>query len=583
MQENDSGFHNLEWPPAGATVAGPLAWLRGWAVAKPGLNFIDVRARAAGGTHLGVLGLPRPDLAAHFRDPRSWLPAGFIVGVPLADGPASVTLEAMDAAGNWHRLQTLQLTVAADGIPSPRVEGKVITRPEGSWTMRGTHLPFHGHLDEPETDAGLLTHFGWLLHESQTIRRVLATVDGLLFHHLAHGLEDASLAAKVPQLPAARQSRLTGRMDLPATVPAPASLRVYAELADSTVHLCFAQRTATATIPPGSPPTPAAAASGPPPGPALPARSSGRPRRLLFVVSTLEPEDSTLRALDLARAIAHGGRWVARIIAAEDGALRQAFEDADCPVQFVDLRGHFARQSGATGALARQVWWPHLDAVVRFDRLSDWIEPLAQERSLPVLVDPAAQVLWASPGIAWRHDPQGPLIAPIRGLASHGAGVLLRAADHLARHHPDILQQRRIHLTHLGSTDEERRFLADLQLNRPGLFTLDPAPAGLAALINPALAQPPVCALLAAMQAEVPVITTRLGPLAGGLGVDEAAVVPAGNPLALAHAMADVLHNPEAARRRAVAAQRHACDHGAFAPAFERWLGSLRAVIARPS
>jgi hypothetical protein len=149
MRESAACFHNLEWPPEGARLAGPVVWLRGWIVGKPGHDFIDVRVRHGGGAHLGVLGLPRTDLAAHFSAGRPWLPAEFILGVPAADGPVSLVLEAMDAHGGWSPLQTIALVVAPDGAPPPRVEGRLETRPEGTWTVRDAHHPFHGHLDDP--------------------------------------------------------------------------------------------------------------------------------------------------------------------------------------------------------------------------------------------------------------------------------------------------------------------------------------------------------------------------------------------------------------------------------------------------
>ncbi|MBL9218614.1 MAG: hypothetical protein JNG82_09015 [Opitutaceae bacterium] len=579
MREGPCTFHNLEWPPDNATVAGPIVWLRGWAVGRPGTSLTDLRVRTPAGIHLGVLGLPRTDLAAHFAPGRAWLPAEFVAGVPLSDGPAEIALEVRDAAGNWHLLQTLHLAVAPGGTASPRTEGEVVPQPGGSWTLRGTHLPFHGHLDDPTVSHGLLAPFGWLLHEGQSIRRLLGTVDGLLFHHLAHGQADASLAAKVPHLPAAATARFRGHLDLPVTVPAPALLRIYAELADGSAHLCFARRVPHDAALPAPAAAPATAAL--PSLDTLPARSSGRPRRLLFVTGTLEPEDAAGRALDLARAFAHGGQWVARLITAEDGSLRQKFEDADCPVQFVDLRALFAGRPGAADQLARQIWWSHLDAVVCFDEVSRWIEAPARARGLPVLHDPASSTAWVPPGISWMHDPAGPLVAPIRGLADGGASVLLRAADHLIRHHAGTLAGRRIHLTALGSTEEEQRFLADVELNQLTLFTTEPPPAGLAALLSPAWVRPPVGAQLAALAAGVPVISTGAG-LPVGFGPQEASLIPAGNALALAHAIADVLANPAAARRRATAAQALASARHAFPAASERWFGALRATIAAP-
>ena len=245
MQESTRGFHQLEWPAPGARLAGPVVWLRGWVVGKPGHDFTDVRVRHGGGTHLGVLGLPRVDLAAHFQSGRAWLPAEFILGVPLADGPATLTLEVMDAEGGWQELQQFALIVAPDGSPAPQVEGRIETSPDGTWTVRDAHHPFHGHLDAPgpapRLQHGRAMVFGWLLDETRPIAGVLATTDTLVFNHLAHSLSDDSLAAKVRH-PGAREARLRGEVDFPATLFPPACLRVYAISADGSVHLCFAQR-----------------------------------------------------------------------------------------------------------------------------------------------------------------------------------------------------------------------------------------------------------------------------------------------------------------------------------------------------
>lgn len=577
--------HHLEWPAPGATVAGPVVWLRGWAVARPDLELADVRVRHGDRTHLGVRGLPRPDVAAHLGSARPWLPAEFVVGVPLPDGPATLLLEGRDGGGNWHPLQELGLIVAPAGAVSPRVEGELVTQPGGTVTERGTHLPFHGHLDAPTATGGLVTLFGWVLHEHQAVRRVLATVDGLVFHHVAHGLEDPDLATRVPDRPAARHARFKGEIELPDTLPDPACLRLYAELADGSVALCFARRvrpapaaTGALATRPSDPPRAMASAG-------LPDFPSGRPRRLLFAVGTLEPAEATFRALDLARAFAGGGRWVARLVAAEDGPLHRAFEDAGCAVQTVDLRARFAAgtpaaRTEAETVLARRLWWAHLDAAVLFDETSAWLEPLARARGLAVFADRPEAFPWAAPDATWTHDPTGPLVVPIRGLTVHGAGLLRHALVRLAR--TAALGDRAVHFPALGETEAEQRFRADLAEDEPGRFLLEPPPAGVAAVISPALGQPPVRALLAAVAAGIPVITTPVPALSPAFGPQEITVVPAGNPPALAHALADTLARPEAARRRAQAARRIAARRPSFAETLTRWSDALATTIAAP-
>lgn len=582
MREGPCTFHNLEWPPAGAAgaaVAGPVAWLRGWAVGKPGTSLTDIRARTAAGLHLGVLGLPRTDLAAHFEPGRAWLPAEFVVGVPAADGPVVITVEAGDAAGNWHELQRLEVTVTPGGAKTPRTEGELVSLPSGTGTERGTHLPFHGHVDAPAARGGFVHLFGWVLHEAHAVRRVFATVDGLVWQHLAHGLEDPALEQKVPGLRGVRQARFKGVIELPVTAPRPAGLRVYAELADGSTHLCFARR--VATIEETNPAATTAARPTGLPEAVLPAFPSGRPRRLLFVTSTLEPEEGTLRALDVVRGIAGRGQWTARLLTAEDGVLRDEFARSDCGIQTVDLREIFAagptpRRAELLRKLAATIWWQHLDAVVCFDEESAWIGPLARERGIPVFTDPVSVLPWAAPNALATPDDTGDVMAPIRALASHGAGSLLRAADHLRRLQAGV----NIRLCAAGRTAEEARFRDDLQLNRLDHLTLSAAPEQALALCNPGADRPPLRLLLAAIQSGLPVVTVPLHALAD-FGPNEVSLVPADNPLALAHALIDVRANRSATLRRGAAARRMAGDRYRFEQVLPRWLGALSAVIQR--
>lgn len=572
MIDSPLAFHALEWPAPGARVRGPVVWLRGWIVAKPGFAFVDVRVRSTVGLARGVLGLPRVDLARHFGSPRPWLPAGFVVGVPSADGSAELQFEAQDPHGVWVTLQTIALTVASDGAEPGCSEGEV----RGIDTHRVPHLPFHGHLDEPDAEPavtdGTVPLFGWLLHENASIQRVTATFDGLVFWPLHHGLTDESLAAKVAH-PAARHARLRGRVPAPPTLATPACLRVYAELADGSAHLCFAQRVAPraapATTAPARAATPLAAAE-------LPPLPSGRPRRALLVVRTLRPDDATLRALDVAAHLRASGRWVARVIATEDGALRDAFEAALCPAQLIDV----SRYVDATGApadaelaaLDRQVWWRHLDAVALFDPISEWAGRVAHRHGLTVFRDPVDSLHWFSPTSgAWRHDPAAAAVAPLRGLDQHGAHLFVTALAGRAEAPAVRLTDVRDH--------------ADESLLRAALapvpqLSCGAAPDAMSALFAPVFREMPLHRVLTAAAAGIPVVTTPHPVLADTFSSGELVFVPPGNPLALAHAVLDLAANPTAAARRAEAAQRvvHARHHPADQLA--RWLRALEAAVA---
>ncbi len=304
----------------------------------------------------------------------------------------------MDADGRLHNIRHLAVTIAYDGMPPPRVEGRIEAASGGSWTMRDAHHPFHGHLDAPGTAPtlrdGRLPVFGWLLDETRPLAAVLATADGLVFNHLEHSRNDAALAARIAH-PRASTARLRGAVDFPATASAPACLRVYAVSHDNTVTLCFASRVQPAEAPPLSIATPVLPVA--PPEQALPSLSSGRPRRLLFVLRSLFPSDATLRALDLVRHLVASHRWAARIVATEDGPLRQEFEAAGAESLVLDPGALLAATTvdamqRALLALERQIRFDHLDAVIVNDAVCGWAMTFAQRRHIPILFDCSATI-----------------------------------------------------------------------------------------------------------------------------------------------------------------------------------------------
>ena len=633
MRESAACFHNLEWPPEGARLAGPVAWLRGWIVGKPVHAFIDVRVRHGGGTHLGVLGLPRTDLAAHFKSARPWLPAEFILGVPVADGPVNVTLEAMDAHGGWHALQTIALTVAPDGTPPPRVEGRLELRPEGTWTVRDAHHPFHGHLDDPGPTPtlahGRAEVFGWLLDETRPLAAVFATTDILVFNHLAHSLTDEKLAAKVAH-PGATRARLRGPVDCPATLVLPACLRVYAVSPDGSVYLCFAQRIQPAdrwsSV---SPPTtvvdmeiddhPVVTHQ---PLPALP---SGRPRRLLLVVRSLLPNDATLRALDLARHFVSSHRWAARLVAAEDGPLRRDFEAADVESLVVNPGPLFAAGDApalerALRDLQRQILWQHLDAVAVFDPVCGWAITLARRQGIPVLFDcsdatpvepdptasdavqnllrdswrSASAVCFASRSAARAQqgrcgDRPAEMITQWHtpGLPTNAAAdsrtilAPLRTVDWLARQHPATVANWSFRQGPAGQVDAERLAQQDDAFNFRALQRTDDwSVTGAALCLGPLFDRGPLRPVIDAAAAGIPVVAPRLALTEEIFQGTRVQLVDEANPLALAHALLAWEALPASFQREPAATARgfrarH--DPAQLLPQWERLLATVAA------
>ncbi len=634
MRESAVCFHNLEWPPENARLAGPTAWLHGWIVGKPGHDFIDVRVRHGGGTHLGVLGLPRTDLAAHFKAARPWLPAEFILGVPVTDGAITLTFEAMDAHGAWHALQALALTIASDGQPPPRVEGRVEIQPEGSWTVRDAHHPFHGHLDEPGATPvlrdGRAPVFGWLLDEARPLAAVLATTDGLVFNHLEHSRTDAALAAKVGH-PGAGRARLRGAVDFPATLAAPACLRVYAVSPDGAVTLCFAQR-----LQPAAPLKPEDTPALPPSSPAtcsyyehsLPALPSGRPRRLLFILRSLFPRDETLRALDLVRHLVSSRRWAVRIVATEDGPLHGNFAAAGAESLVVDpgpllAAGSDAAMAQALGQLERQIWWTHLDAVAVFDPLCGWAMALAHRRKIPVLFDcsatepmapdatalPAVQAIqregWKSARLvcfasATAARAQRAVLGPVAAAVVeqwHTPGVEpvspdpkvrvalapLRTVDWLARQHPAVAAQWTFRQGPAGGIDDEQLAQQDDAFNSPTLqHAADWSVAGVSLCLGPLFGRGPLRPVIDAAAAGLPVVAPRLAVTEEIFQDSRIELVDPANPLALAHALLAWAALPASFQREASALAPDFRARRDPAQLLPRWERLLETAIGRP-
>lgn len=628
MQENDRCHFNLEWPAPGARLAGPVLWLRGWVVGKPGHDFTDIRVRHGGGTHRGVLGLPRVDLAAHFQTARPWLPAEFILGVPVTDGPAALVPEVMDADGAWHTLPTVEVTIAADGLPAPQVDGRLETVPDGTWTVRDAHHPFHGHLDQPglspRRQHGRAPVFGWLLDEAQPIAAVLATTDTLVFNHLEHSLTDEALAAKVPQHAAARHARLRGEVDLPASLEFPACLRVYATSPDGSVTLCFAQRfepalpADTATAPePDYPPVPELT---------LPTLPSGRPRRVLLVVRTLWPDDATLRALDVTRHLISSHHWAARVVSTEDGPLRRDFEQAGAESLIVNPEPLFGARDEtalrrALNGLQRQIWWRHLDAAVVFDPAGGWAITLARQQGIPALFDccsdepmepdptaaPAVQTLLRN---AWREAtavcfasvaaaraqqahlsgrpatviPQwhSPRLPPLPGPGSPLVALApLRTADWLARRHPEVAARWIFRQGPAGLNSAEQRaqqddaYHADV-LQRAGDWQLD----GLSLCLGPLFKRGPLRPVLDAAAAGLPLAAPHTATTAEWFAATRVSLVAPDNPLALAHAL--IAHDAAAGlhQRESAAVSEMIRTNHAPASLLPRWADLLTWVTA---
>jgi glycosyltransferase involved in cell wall biosynthesis len=280
MHETFLSFSQVESPAPGASLPQGRHTLRGWVWPKPGGHFVDVRARIGGRIFPGIHGLPRADLAAHFQTGRPVAFAEFYVVVDLAPGAAEVVLEALEIEGRWSAFQTAGYQVTPANPPvhfavpsgplrwidhgfglkrllreSARQPGRALKdlaeslAGELPWprVLRDAPAPLIGFVDEPASVCccrfGRIPAFGHLFHPNLRTRRILATVDLQSWQPLALHQTSPGPAAHYAQLPNARACGFTGLVDVPAQLPNPVSLRIYAELEDGSLHLCQAVRT----------------------------------------------------------------------------------------------------------------------------------------------------------------------------------------------------------------------------------------------------------------------------------------------------------------------------------------------------
>jgi glycosyltransferase involved in cell wall biosynthesis len=274
MPETDFSYSQLEAPAAGAVLSQGRHTLRGWVWPKTGGHFVDVRARLGDRIFPGVHGLPRPDLAAHFQTRRPVALAEFYVVVDLHPGPAMVVLEALEIEGRWRAFQQFSVQVepcdapvhfAVPGGPLrwidyghglrlllrelgrrpavalPQLAAELAADLPINRVLRDAPAPLIGFVDEPAAVCscrfGRIPAFGHLFHPELAIRRVLATVDLQAWQTLQIGQPSPGPAAHYAAIPNARECGFTGLVDVPAQLPNPVSLRIYAELADGSLQL----------------------------------------------------------------------------------------------------------------------------------------------------------------------------------------------------------------------------------------------------------------------------------------------------------------------------------------------------------
>jgi len=465
MPESPHGFFHLDYPSDAAPVPAGRVVLRGWAAAKQGVPFVDLRLRADGAVHPAVHGFPRADLPGFFGLPDPFLLGGFEAVLFLRPGEQVIAFEALDISGQWREVGSVRLrgegeaALTAPSAPTllPHEFARALqftlrganTRPAAQAAQelvgllpvpaitRYPHAPFHGHLHEPtqleRVLFGRLRINGWLFHETAAVRRVVATVDLQTWQDLAPGGAVPYVAAAWPQFSAAVDCAVAAWIDVPAQLPSPLCVRVYAELADGSWHLCQVQRTHVGDLEQekvGFAPVGrvgfvraalalrrAALARGfdvpwsrlllraaggvyreyldrrrprPAPAAADPVIGGSPPlRHVTLVTHNLNLEGAPLFLSELGRHLAANGARL-KVIAATDGPLAAAYADAGAEIQLVKIDGLASARSGAElsaaiDRLATQAPLGDTDLVIANTLSGYWGVHLARRAGRPSL------------------------------------------------------------------------------------------------------------------------------------------------------------------------------------------------------
>lgn len=472
MPESSFSHSHLESPAPGASLPQGRHTLRGWVWPKAGGVIADVRARIGARIFPGVHGLPRPDLAAHFKTGRAVALAEFYVHVWLEPGPAEIVLEALEIGGRWRAFQTVTYAVA---VATPPVDFAVpggplrwidhghglhrllhaaARHPEQSLATLASRLagelpgprvlrdapdPLRGFVDEPASVCccrfGRIPAFGHLFHPQLRTRRILATVDLQSWQPLEIHRPSPGPAAHYHDVPNAQACGFIGLVDVPAQLPNPVSLRLYAELDDGSLHLGPVVRTRLHTQEDEKPVPTTRAVSfdealaawetaltgqglavardaeleryldtlrvehnlSSRSRPAATARlleapsrpASPLPQRVLLASHGLSLQGAPRFLLELGRTLAAAGAHI-EVVSAEEGPLRPEFEQLGARVHVIDCAAIMQAASPEAGSaavtgLAQALDWTSADLVIANSFTTFWAVHAAKAAQRPVL------------------------------------------------------------------------------------------------------------------------------------------------------------------------------------------------------
>ena len=273
MNENDSYIFDVELPTKWVFEGEPT-WISGWFLSKTEAYFSDLRAVTGGVSHLGIFGIPRPDVEERHRG-RAGLPhAGFVLQVRPPKGATDLKLELLDSGGRWVEIWRTPIKVKAGPALGGQLNAAIVpdqlrkllqarrADPTASLAPLARHLavesavvpldslpnpPFFGKLERPEltggSQFGKVQVEGWIIHQEQRIRRLVASTHPLVEVEMDYGdRERADAGAMFPGHPHAMRSQYFGMVDIDESQEDPVCLKVFADLEDGTRHLVFVRR-----------------------------------------------------------------------------------------------------------------------------------------------------------------------------------------------------------------------------------------------------------------------------------------------------------------------------------------------------
>ncbi|RXK55284.1 glycosyltransferase [Oleiharenicola lentus] len=273
MNENDSYIFDVELPTEWV-FSGEPTWISGWFVSKTEAYFTDIRAVTGGAVHLGILGIPRPDVEERHRR-RIGLPhAGFVLQVCPPLGAKDLRLELLDHGGNWVEIWRTGVRVKQGPSFGGRLISGIVpdqlrkllqarrTDPAADLAPLARRLvresavvpldslpnpPFFGALEKPlltgGSQFGKVTVEGWIIHQEQRIRRLVASTHPLVEVEMDYGdRERLDAGAMFPGHPYAAKSQYFGMVDIDESATDPSCLKIFADLEDGSRHLVFVRR-----------------------------------------------------------------------------------------------------------------------------------------------------------------------------------------------------------------------------------------------------------------------------------------------------------------------------------------------------